>query len=92
MLIVDDVFDSGRSIEAVIDQLVSRTRRNTPEHIKVAAPWYKPDNNETKRVPDYYLRTTDKWLVFPHEVQDLSEDELKVGKGPLYDIIRAVKP
>jgi hypoxanthine phosphoribosyltransferase len=90
LLIVDDVFDSGRSIKAVIEQLTARTRRNTPAQIKVAAPWFKPENNKTDRMPDYYLYTTDKWLVFPHEVQGLSEQELKAGKGRLFDIIQNV--
>ena len=91
LLIVDDVFDSGRSIEAVIEQLSLRTRRNTPEQIRVAAPWFKPDNNETDRVPDYYLHTTDRWLVFPHEVQGLTEDELRESKSELYNIIKNAK-
>ncbi len=91
LLIVDDVFDSGRSIKAVIEQLTARTRRNTPFRIKVATPWYKPANNETNRAPDYYLYTTEKWLVFPHEVQGLSDAELKSGKGKLFEIIENVK-
>ncbi len=91
LLIVDDVYDSGRSIKAVIEQLTARTRKNTPSQIKVAAPWFKPGNNKTDREPDYYLRNTDKWLVFPHEVQDLSEEELKAGKGNLFKIIQNVK-
>ena len=90
LLIVDDVYDSGRSIEAVISQLSARTRRNTPDQIRVAAPWYKPDNNKTERVPDYYVHTTDSWLVFPHEVQGLTEEELIQGKGRLYEIIKSV--
>ena len=85
LLIVDDVFDSGRSIEAVIDQLTARTRRNTPQQIKVATPWFKPDNNATKREPDFYLHETDKWLVFPHEVTDLSEQEQLEGKKSIYE-------
>ena len=91
LLIVDDVYDSGRSISAVVEQLQARTRRNTPEQIRIAAPWYKPNNNKTERVPDYYIHTTDAWLVFPHEVQGLTEDELQEGKGRLYDIIRSVE-
>lgn len=90
LLIVDDVFDSGRSIEAVIQQLSARTRRNTPHQIKVAAPWYKPANNMTSRVPDFYLHETDRWLVFPHEVTGLSEDELANGKGSLHEIMQGI--
>ena len=31
LLIVDDVFDTGRSIEAIIDELQRRTRLNMPK-------------------------------------------------------------
>ncbi len=92
LLIVDDVYDSGRSIKAVVDQLTARTRRNTPQQIKVATPWYKPGNNATDRVPDYYLHETGRWLVFPHEVTGLTEDELAAGKRQLHQIIQEVVP
>jgi len=88
LLIVDDVFDSGRSIDAVIAQLAARTRRNTPAQIRIATPWFKPANNATARRPDYYLHETDKWLVFPHEVQGLTAAELAAGKPRIHEIIR----
>lgn len=91
LLIVDDVYDSGRSIEAVIAQLTARTRRNTPHQIRTAVTWYKPTQNQTTRQPDYYIHTTDEWLVFPHEVQGLSAAEIKQGKGQLYTIINGVQ-
>jgi len=91
LLIVDDVFDSGRSIDAVMDQLTVRTRRNTPHQIKVATPWFKPGNNATNRVPDFYLHETDQWLVFPHEINGLTEDELDHGKGELSRIMQQVR-
>ncbi len=90
LLIVDDVFDSGRSIDAVVKQLSARTRRNTPHQIKVATPWYKPGNNATSRVPDFYLYETDHWLVFPHEFTGLTEEELITGKGSLFPIVQSV--
>jgi hypoxanthine phosphoribosyltransferase len=91
LLIVDDVFDSGRSIEAVIQQLTARTRRNTPHQIKVAAPWYKPGNNTTDRVPDFYVHQTDRWLVFPHEVTGLTDKELAAGKAGLFRIMQDIQ-
>jgi len=36
VLIVDDVFDTGHTIKAVIDELTKRVRGNTPEDIRVA--------------------------------------------------------
>jgi hypoxanthine phosphoribosyltransferase len=81
LLIVDDVFDSGRSIKAVIDEIKKRARRNTPHTIKVACPWYKPEHNQTDIKPDFYVHATDKWLVFPHELKDMSIQEIAEGKG-----------
>ena len=42
LLIVDDVFDTGHTIEAIITELRAKTRRNAPHDIRVAVPWYKP--------------------------------------------------
>lgn len=91
LLIVDDVYDSGRSIAAVIEQLSERTRRNTPGSIKIATPWFKPGNNATARQPDFYLHETDQWLVFPHEVQGLSEGEIARGKPEIHRIMQSVQ-
>lgn len=81
LLLVDDVFDSGRSIEAIIAALRVETGKNMPKGIKVACPWYKPNRNTTKLKPDYYLHETDDWLVFPHELKGLSLEEIDHGKG-----------
>jgi len=53
VLIVDDVFDTGNTIVAVIEELTKRARGNTPDDIRVAVPWFKPSRNETSIVPDY---------------------------------------
>lgn len=77
LLIVDDVFDSGLSIEAVISELRRKARRNTPERIKVATTYFKPGNVQVDRAPDYFVHRTDKWLVFPHELHGLTPDEIR---------------
>lgn len=81
LLIVDDVFDSGRSIDAIVNHLRAKCRRNTPEIIKIATVFYKPKRNVTSLVPDFYCRETDDWLVFPHELSDMSRDEIRTHKG-----------
>jgi len=91
LLIVDDVFDTGRSIDAVINTLHAKMRRNCPSQIKVATPWFKPSKNATERVPDYYVHETDEWLVFPHELDGLSNEEIASGKGELSDILHSVE-
>lgn len=86
LLIVDDVFDSGRSIKAVLDELAEKTRRNMPTDTRVACPWYKSGNNHTDIVPDYYIHETDKWLVFPHELAGLTVEEIREEKRDLSEI------
>lgn len=80
LLIIDDVFDSGRSVSAIIDTLSAKSRRNTPDDIKVATVYYKPGKNKTDRVPDYYVHTADEWLVFPHEMKGCTREELAKHK------------
>lgn len=92
LLIVDDVFDSGRSIQAVIEEIKRKSRRNTPSIIKVACPWYKPARNATSIIPDFYVHSTDRWLVFPHELCGLTGQEITQGKGQeVADILARLK-
>ncbi|MEE8221470.1 MAG: phosphoribosyltransferase family protein [Woeseiaceae bacterium] len=90
VLIVDDVFDTGHTIKAVIDELTKRARGNTPEDIRVAVPWYKPTRNETDLVPDYCIRETAEWLVFPHELDALTPEEMQATRPDLHKIISSV--
>jgi len=87
VLIVDDVFDTGNTIVAVIDELTRRARGNTPEDIRVAVPWFKPSRNETDVIPDYYLHETSEWLVFPHELDALTPEEMRESRPELFDIV-----
>jgi hypothetical protein len=80
MLIVDDVFDSGHTMVAVVEEIRRLARRSAPE-IRVATVYYKPDKNETDLVPDYYAVADNRWIVFPHELEGLTDEELR-HKGP----------
>jgi hypoxanthine phosphoribosyltransferase len=76
LVLIDDVFDSGRSLEAVVDELARRCRRNLPEQIRIATVYYKPSRNRSRLKPDYHVRETEQWLVFPHELQGLTREEI----------------
>jgi hypoxanthine phosphoribosyltransferase len=91
LLVVDDVFDSGHSIEALLAELSSKMRLNMPARVRIATPWYKPGNNRTKMVPDYYIHETDKWIVFPHELAGLTLEEIETGKTELRPILDLLK-
>jgi hypothetical protein len=88
LLIVDDVFDTGLTIAAVIAHLQAKARLNTPHDIRVAVPYYKPTRNETERKPDYFLYETAQWLKYPHSLEGLSIEEVARNRPELYDIIK----
>lgn len=79
ILVVDDVFDTGLTARAVLAQLKERCAAHAD--IRMATLWFKPDNNQTSLTPDYYLRQTSAWLVFPHELSGLSSAELANKPG-----------
>ena len=87
LLLVDDVFDTGFTIEAIIDKLRHKARLNTPEDIRVAVPWYKPTRNRTVKVPDYYLHETERWIKFPHSLEGLSDEEIRTFRPEIWKVL-----
>ena len=41
--------------------------------------------------PDYFIHKTDDWLVFPHEMDGLTEEEIFENKEGMKDILSEVK-
>ena len=91
LLLVDDVFNSGYSIEAVITELQQKLRLNMPTEIRVATPYFKPERNKTGRSPDYYVHEVDEWLVLPYEMQGLSRDEIMNNKPSMAHILQELE-
>jgi hypothetical protein len=60
VLVVDDVSDTGRSLRLVRIHLLGEGAKD----LKIATLYYKP---WSVIVPDYYERTTRKWIIFPWE-------------------------
>ncbi len=75
VLLVDDIFDRGKTIEATIAAL----KENFPqiELITIATLYYKPENSTVSIKPDFFVREFegDEWVVFPHSVSDLDTEE-----------------
>jgi len=86
LLLVDDVYDSGLSLARVCADLRATCGPDTPA-IRIATPYFKPGNNRSGRDPDYYLHTTDDWLVFPHELEGLTPEELAAHKPELAPVL-----
>lgn len=89
LLLVDDVYERGLSLQAVMEKLARKMRLNLPKDIRIATVYYKPECNLTQRVPDYFVHQTNSWIVFPHELEGLTEEEIRKGKGE--DILRIIK-
>jgi len=89
LLLVDDVYSTGRNIDAVISRLERTLRRNMPAEVRIAAPWYRPGGG---RAPDYYLHETADWLVLPYELSGLTRAELTAHKPWVVPLLDELKP
>jgi hypoxanthine phosphoribosyltransferase len=82
ILVVDDVFDTGITMQGVLSAI--RALPGAEREIRSATVWHKPGRNRTTLQPDYRLRTTEDWLVFPHELQGMAASEIAAGRGKAY--------
>ena len=88
LLIVDDVFSTGKNIKAIVDRLRYRLKRNMPKEVKVATLWQRPSYNAVDFEPDFTLHSTEDWLVFPYEMSGLTLDEIQENKAFLMPFIK----
>lgn len=63
VLIVDDVWDTGRTACAVRERVV----RADAKTVQVAVLHFKPSVNEMDEQPNYYASVTSNWIVYPWE-------------------------
>ena len=91
LLIVDDVYSTGSSVKAVIDQLALKTRRNMPKDIRIASVWFRP-TDRTLRTPDYFIHETRDWLALPYELTGMTLEELREHRPELLSVIDRLQP
>ena len=72
VLVVDDIFDSGDTAAAVKEAL-----KPFVKDLRFATLYYKPARSRWPFKPEFYLKETDAWLVFPHELMGLTPDEVR---------------
>jgi hypoxanthine phosphoribosyltransferase len=82
VLVVDDIFDTGCTL-AKVCRLLRRKTRN----VRIATLYHKLGQNRTALVPDFAVRKTRKWIVFPHELMDLSRDEIRRKGRDIYRLV-----
>lgn len=69
VLIVDDVADTGRSLLVASDYV----KRQGAKEVRIATLHFKPTSLFR---PDYFIKTTDAWIIYPWEIHEV-ERELK---------------
>lgn len=84
ILIVDDIFDRGKTFEAIKKAMLSKIDKKNVS-LTMAALYYKPENRVVDMVPDEYYKTfeSSEWIVLPHELEELTEKEMK-AKGFIF--------
>ena len=73
VLVVDDVFDTGKTAAAVKARIDA-----VGAEMKMACVYWKPQKNITALQPDWYVKDVGlDWIVFPHEIEGLTPDEVR---------------
>lgn len=80
LLILDDVFDMGFSIDVVLWELREKCWCNMLDIIKVGMVYYKFGKCKIEWVLDYYVYLMDDWFVFLYELYGLMVKEICEGK------------
>lgn len=80
LLLVDDVYSSGQTLDVVMARLKQRLKRNMPKNTKTATIWVKTDARADGQKPDFYLHETKSWLVLPYELAGLSAQDIEENK------------
>ncbi len=95
LLILDDVYESGRTIQKIVETLRERARANAPERIMVATVHSKPDRHVYRGLPVTCVHEVagDTWIDYPHELADLydpaddGEARLREKDPVIWDIL-----
>lgn len=86
VLIVDDVFDTGKTAAAVKERL-----DKIGAEMRMACVYWKPKKNLTTITPDYFVQDVGlDWLVFPHEIEGLSDAECREKDPVLAKLLEEV--
>jgi len=82
VLVVDDIFDSGHTAEAARKLIEPRA-----SEVRFAMLYWKTGGSQTAIRPHYYIRETQAWIVFPHELEGLTPDEIRIKDPALANLL-----
>jgi len=86
LLLVDDVFNTGRTVYEVVRYLRQKARRNAPE-VRVATVYYRPAARRFLVGPDYYLHEVDVAPLLPYRLTQVPQDQARSLSPELYDAL-----
>lgn len=78
ILIVEEVCDTGHTLAHLVEYL----QGSGAALVRCGTLCYKPTRSETGFVPDWYVTKTDKWVVFPWEVNEENGQHSRVRRKP----------
>ena len=88
VLVVDDVFDTGKTAAAV-----KRRMDDIGAEMRLACVYWKPEKNTTSLAPDYFVKDVgSRWIVFPHEIEGLTGDEVAEKDPALAKLLAELAP
>ncbi len=88
LLLVDDVFDTGLTIQRIIELIREMGGGEVLGELRIATIYYKPRRSQIGLKPHYYLKEVDRWLVFPHELFGLTPEEIREKGEAISRIIK----
>lgn len=86
LLLVDDFFDTGRTVHEVMRHLRRKARRNAPQ-VRVAAVYYRPGERRFPVGPDYWLHEVDDPPPLPYRLTELTEDQVRAISAELHEAL-----
>jgi hypoxanthine phosphoribosyltransferase len=92
LLIVDDVYSTGRNVHAVIERLQHKNKLNMASEVRIAAPYYRAIPGNPRPAPDFFLHQTSDWLVLPYELTGISRAELEAHKPWILPLLDELRP
>jgi len=77
-LVIDDVWETDLTGEAIVDTLSTKMRFNMPLELKIATVFWKGEGK-----PDYWNKKidSDAWIILPYEFEGLTDEEIVKYRG-----------
>jgi hypothetical protein len=56
--------------------------------MRFACVYWKPEKNVTSFTPDFFVKKLDQWIVYPHEIEGLTPEEVTVKDPVLAELLK----